>query len=846
MGAKTLQAEATVTGKYNEILGGIVLAIAAMICFWPLSLHPADLLVGPQRDGQNDLTSQILAFRGQQSKISTGGAQALLWNPHSLCGAPWLGNPQTAMFYPPNWLYAFLDSEWVVSWLMVGHHWLAGLGTYLVCRRYGLAWSAAVFSGICFLAAPYYVANTGEGHYNPVCLVAWVPWAFLLVERLRAGQRGGVVGTALILTLAFFCGHVQELFYLALLLTAFLAVDVVQRIRVRRASTIALDAGLPTSPKPPTAGLPGSGDRSVIPGAGSGDPRTAGSAGSGGLRIVACWTAVGLAVAGLTAIELLPNWLYSRQSVRLGGLTLEEVRPMCLQSLSLLQLLDPLVMGGPENYGGPGKYYWEGVCHFGVVPFVFAVGGVCLGFRRYPVARFSVLWLAALLFAFGDQTPWFPLLYRFVLGVSLFRAPARALFFCSFFTAILAGVAWDSLLALTAAPKARWRRRILIAAGLAVCLGIGLWLWQHSGTVAVAMPGHVLAWAAAVQMLNVPRALAWTLGALGTLFLLTLGGRWRTCGVVFGLALCGSELAWHASLVLRSIPQESIRHENPILASILPGLGIDRVVASQSLVSDREAWRSGVHKVQGYEPVPLARIGLYAPAVTPRQDAALAFAGFHDLDLPAARKPLLDLLGVRYAVVPGGQRRELPGWRVLQTGRMPEEFTLRGRTPRELPFTIYENAASLPRAFVLGQATAFNMTQDVVKLLAGLDPRQTILVERDVLAPGARQSFQPAKIVSYSAAHVAVEAMLAAPGYLVLTDTYYPGWTATVDDQPATVVPANVTFRAVALERGRHVVEFRYEPPGARTGGLVSIMTVLILLVVLRGIRRKPTSVREG
>lgn len=119
-----------------------------------------------------------------------------------------------------------VDSKRAVSWLLVAHHWWAGLGTFVLCRRYGFRWSAALLAGIAYLAAPYYVAGTGEGHYNQSCLVAWVPWAFLLVERLRSGQRGGVVGTSIVLALAFFCGHVQECFYLVLLLTAFLSFDV--------------------------------------------------------------------------------------------------------------------------------------------------------------------------------------------------------------------------------------------------------------------------------------------------------------------------------------------------------------------------------------------------------------------------------------------------------------------------------------------------------------------------------------------------------------------------------------------------------------------------------------------
>ena len=147
-----------------HLLAGIVLAGAAAVCFRPLCSHPADLLVGPQRAGQNDVTSNILAFRWYQGVYLLRSTQSLSWNPLSLGGTPWLGNPQTAMFYPPNWLYALVDSRWAVSWLMVGHHWLAGLGTYLLCRRYGLAWSAAVFPATFVGTSSGTSANSGVPH----------------------------------------------------------------------------------------------------------------------------------------------------------------------------------------------------------------------------------------------------------------------------------------------------------------------------------------------------------------------------------------------------------------------------------------------------------------------------------------------------------------------------------------------------------------------------------------------------------------------------------------------------------------------------------------------------------
>ncbi|NLF72346.1 MAG: YfhO family protein [Candidatus Anammoximicrobium sp.] len=815
-----------------HFVAGLLLAIAVSVCFWRWTTHPADVLVGPQRNGQNDLTSNVLAFRGSLSGLLSEGSQAILWNPSSLAGVPWLGNPQAAMFYPPNWIYAFVDSRLAVSWLMVGHHWLAGLGTCLLCRRYGLAWSAAVFAGMAFMAAPYYVAQTGEGHYNQVCLIAWIPWAFLGVERLRAGQRGGVVGTALVLTAAFFCGHVQELFYLVLLLTGYLAVDVFRGLRRR------------TRPKTETGTAP---DRAAAcePAQAVTEPvllsrEAAGTAeGLPAMRIIVCWLAVGLAVAGLSAIELLPNWMYSRQSVRMGGLTLEHIRPMCLQPLSLLQMLDPFVAGGPADYRGPGEFYWETVCCFGVVPLVFAVAGVCCGFRRYPVGRFGALWLAAMLFAFGDRTPWFPLLYHGVPGVSLFRAPARALFFCSFFTAVLAGVGFDSFLTLAEASQIRCRRSLAAVAGLALVMAAGLWFWQAGGQAgggAAAAGGPTGSWSDALRVLHAPRVLLWTLGGLGALWLLTLRGRWRTGAIAFGLAICGGELAWHAGHVLQTVPQEFIRRENPIVATIQTELGLQRVLAAQRLISDREAWQAGIQKVQGYEPVPLARFAIYAAAVAPGQDAAL---GFKDLDMGAARKPLLDLLGVRYAVLEGQLRHEVPGWKLRRTGQLAEEFTPRGSQVQYRPYAIYENVSPLPRAFVIGSATALSRMRDGIAALSRLDPRQQVLVERDILPAGHLQAFQSARIVGYAPAQVTIEAELNAPGYLVLTDTYYPGWTATVDGRPAPVVPANILFRAVALPPGRHVVQFQYATPGAKAGAFTTLMTLLLILMAVRNNRQR-------
>ena len=68
------------------------------------------------------------------------------------------------------------------------------------------------------------------------------------------------------------------------------------------------------------------------------------------------------------------------------------------------------------------------------------------------------------------------------------------------------------------------------------------------------------------------------------------------------------------------------------------------------------------------------------------------------------------------------------------------------------------------------------------------------------------------------------------PGYLVLSDAYYPGWRATIGRQPAPLERANYAFRAVYVPAGQYTVEFMFEPLIWRIGLGVSAVTLLALL----------------
>ena len=67
---------------------------------------------------------------------------------------------------------------------------------------------------------------------------------------------------------------------------------------------------------------------------------------------------------------------------------------------------------------------------------------------------------------------------------------------------------------------------------------------------------------------------------------------------------------------------------------------------------------------------------------------------------------------------------------------------------------------------------------------------------------------------------------------LVLSDSYYPGWTAQVDGAPSPILRANGLYRAVAIPAGRHQVVFEYRPSSFRNGAWLSAASALVLVAL--------------
>jgi hypothetical protein len=68
------------------------------------------------------------------------------------------------------------------------------------------------------------------------------------------------------------------------------------------------------------------------------------------------------------------------------------------------------------------------------------------------------------------------------------------------------------------------------------------------------------------------------------------------------------------------------------------------------------------------------------------------------------------------------------------------------------------------------------------------------------------------------------------PGWLFVADTWYPGWRAWIDGQPAPILRADYLFQALTLEAGSHTITLQYRPETFYIGGLLSILVLVALI----------------
>ncbi|MCX7680454.1 MAG: YfhO family protein [Anaerolineae bacterium] len=156
---------------------------------------------------------------------------------------------------------------------------------------------------------------------------------------------------------------------------------------------------------------------------------------------------------------------------------------------------------------------------------------------------------------------------------------------------------------------------------------------------------------------------------------------------------------------------------------------------------------------------------------------------------------------------------------------------------------VYENLEVLPRAFLVHRARISGESDEstLQQLSAeAFDPaREVLLTDGEALDLPPPQEMESVTVRRYTPEQIALEVRAARPGYLVLSDAWYPGWEARIDGQRVPIRRANLLFRAIAVDAGVHTVEFTFRPRSVLIGLVISLAGSAALLAAALAAYRK-------
>jgi hypothetical protein len=165
-----------------------------------------------------------------------------------------------------------------------------------------------------------------------------------------------------------------------------------------------------------------------------------------------------------------------------------------------------------------------------------------------------------------------------------------------------------------------------------------------------------------------------------------------------------------------------------------------------------------------------------------------------------------------------------------------------GRNPETGAFGIYRRPSNhcLPRAYVAPRRKVVDSLA-VLDAMAEPDARQgqVVVLQEDAPSTPGTAKHRPVQYDAYSPNEIRLKIDLEAPAYLVLSESWHPGWRCWDGaGQPSggrevKVYHANYLFRAVYLDAGVHDLVFRFCPASVRIGRLVSILGFALILALL-------------
>ena len=765
--------------RFSVLWAALACAVAALALGYPAL--GGQFLVNPMSD-QYIAGFAFRDFAVQQYRAFGAIPQ---WNPYLFGGMPFVAAMHGDIFYPTFWLRLLLGTDVGMTWGFISHLWLAGVGTFLFLRVYGLGFFPSLVGALAYQLGGPIAGYASPGHDGKLFVSALLPVTLILLTvGIRDGRRWAWGALSLVIGLAVLSPHPQLLQY---------------HLLVAGAWALMLGFG--------TSGL----ERKVA-------FRRMGFA----LGAVALGLAIG-------AIQFLPLSEYTPWSPRAGGRDYAYATSYSWPLEEIINTYLPQFSGILGNYWGRNGIHlhseYLGAAVLLLVPLAFGVGGeVRRGFRRFwlGVAIVSLLW------ALGGSTPFFQLVYAIVPGTKFFRAPSTMMFVFAFSVALLAALGTERLLAGRA--TARYAIGWLVAgAAIALLATAGAFTSFAQGLVVDPRFGDLVDANASAGTGGAWRSLLF--GALGAAVIIAVARgsmTARQAGVALPLIVAldlwsverqywmfsapASKLYASDATIdfLKKVPQPTrvvvfaVGEGNPV-APHDPQLNGDGLMVH------------GIRSVTGYHGNELGRyqkLGRGAEGYSARVNPA-----FWQLMNVNYFLTNTDTLPIDGALPVAGPLQNAAGTRVsLYKLEGDRPFAWVAPAMAKYPDDVTLQAAQLPN-FPTYQVAIFDTSAAVAtQPLTALPAALALTTSTTDYRPG----------------HFTVTLSAPAPAgsALVASENYYPGWTATVDGKSAEVYRADYVLMGVPLPAGAKSVEFTFANATYPKGRSITLAAIALSLLL--------------
>ena len=768
-----------------------------------------------------------------------------LWNPFLFAGHPFFANPQNAILYPLNSLFFLLPFDLAFNAVLILHFLFGGLFTYLLLRDLKISTTGSLISGLIFMLSGYLLSV----HSLLTILLSsiWTPLIMMFFRRAILRPRfKNEIFTAVFITISFLGGGLEIVygnFFVLVLMVIF-------------------------SPLPNAISLwdKSRGYKFFYYGPiywGRMKPL---------FKRFRSLLIISILFLSLSAVQLIPFLELFMHSIRGNGISYQEA------TIWSFAPKDFLLFFLPDAYGYflDMKKYWITQCWFktlytGGLPFILSLiyfltphpaplphGGE--GTKERPLSPsgeknevrgfrkdrkvYLALMLLSLFLSLGHYNPLYSFVFKYIPFFNGIRYPAKFLYIFILVLSISAGLGFQRLVEISREGENKRLKRILIVFSLALGLLLLFLVVGHQEIEhflkgkGVDFPNfnHV-----AINLYHAKRFLFY----LALFFLLLRIGlevkwkNWAKVLLVFFLTADlfgnmgfygkeGTSDYFKKTKILETITSDkgnfrtfstgkTIAMETPIL---IPDPTPLNLLKERHLPTVNLLYK--LHNIWGIDVIRLKRT----------EDLYNAFIGAPSI----STTNLIDLYGVKYIIsvtpIKEDSRFELIYARIEGLEGKREELL------KENTIKLHKNQKPILRAWLVNNFEVID-SKTMLSKMTGKDfhPDKEVLLEEDPphlipLPKGLGGEEKGVEFISESNNRLRLLVKTPENTFLVLNDTYFPGWKALVDGKKTKIYRADYTFRAIPLNAGTHRVEFIYDPLSFKLGASLTFLGIVGCFVI--------------